>query len=300
MHRLTPNNNNDKKMMKKKKEKKPSLKVDEEEGRPTTSGQQQTNNGNNNSNKQPPAVLKALPWAIAFALLMVMVGLKVVDMPTNASSAAASAYYNSWSPSEMIQQLPSRIASTASDASTATTTTSTKTTSTTNEKKHNITATKTEKEDDKKDDDSIDITTHNNKKNETKPWTPADGSSTATVMGFATGYGLTVLGIFVGSLRRVGFQGHIILGVKPDIPQEVEMYLQSQNVTIKKLTFVKCNTILIDNPDEIKDVHDEEVNTCVHPYPDLKSRWGRFPLLRDFLQECQVCNRHMHHSLFFK
>jgi hypothetical protein len=37
-------------------------------------------------------------------------------------------------------------------------------------------------------------------------------SSTATVMGMASGYGLSTYEQFVGTLRKSGYSGHIILG----------------------------------------------------------------------------------------
>lgn len=58
-------------------------------------------------------------------------------------------------------------------------------------------------------------------------------SSTATVISMATGYDLEVYGRFVGSLRKSGFKGHIILAVELYISPEVEQYFKYRNVTFK-------------------------------------------------------------------
>lgn len=109
--------------------------------------------------------------------------------------------------------------------------------------------------------------------------TEDDPSKTATVMGVATGYRLSVFHLFVGSLRRSGFTGNIILGVSPEseMADDVKEYLKSQNVTMKHLQFVNCTY--------------ENFGTegCVYPYQDIKIRWSRFPLQRDWLLECDQC-----------
>jgi len=120
-------------------------------------------------------------------------------------------------------------------------------------------------------------------------------SKYATVMGMATNYDLAVFKRFVGSLRRSGFEGNIILAVSP-VPQPgVEDYLNSQDVTMKRLKLVNCTSDLVkmalkDKKDgKSPNAHQVEVMTCAHPYPDLKVRWGRFALLRDYLKECHDC-----------
>ncbi|CAB9518480.1 expressed unknown protein [Seminavis robusta] len=118
----------------------------------------------------------------------------------------------------------------------------------------------------------------------------SQSSKHATVMGMATGYSLRSYKSFVGSLRATGYQGHIILVVSQQLEPSVEDYLTSQNVTMKPLISVNCthgtkgmNTLVPKNE------HEKERTTCAHPYPDLKIRWGRFALLRDYLEECQQC-----------
>lgn len=122
-----------------------------------------------------------------------------------------------------------------------------------------------------------------------EPSSPQE-STYATVMGMATGYNVGAYQRFVGSLRRTGYQGNIILVISPDPQPGVEDYLRSQNVTTKKLRVVNCSTAIISSTSKIKrDVHAQEVMTCADPYPDLKIRWGRFALLRDYLEECTSC-----------
>jgi hypothetical protein len=113
-------------------------------------------------------------------------------------------------------------------------------------------------------------------------------SSDATVMAMATGYNLRDNQQFVGSLRKSGFTGHIMLLVSPDIDESVEKYLVEQKVTIKRLQHIQCNYTTAENKENAR-IHEKERLTCVHPYPDLKIRWSRFPLLRDLLRDCTEC-----------
>jgi len=118
-------------------------------------------------------------------------------------------------------------------------------------------------------------------------------SRRATVMGMATNYGVRAYKSFVGSLRRSGFQGNIILAISPDPKPGVVEYLSSQNVTMKRLTIVNCSTDIMklrtgEGPKKIGP-HEREAMTCADPYPDLKVRWGRFALLHDYLEQCQEC-----------
>ena len=110
-------------------------------------------------------------------------------------------------------------------------------------------------------------------------------SSTATVMGMATGYSLGIYQRFVGSLRKSGFRGNIILGVAPDVSPDVLEYFRQRNVIPKKLKWVDCTykTSAEDKADIFKKT------TCSDPYPDIKIRWSRFPLQRDWLKECETC-----------
>jgi len=113
-------------------------------------------------------------------------------------------------------------------------------------------------------------------------------SSDATVMAMAQGYDLDTHRRFVGSLRKSGFQGSIMLATEPELQNGVEEYLLSKNVTILRLNYTECiHKILEDH--EVKNKKDEECNTCIAPYQNVKIRWGRFPFLRDALQKCEKC-----------
>jgi len=115
-------------------------------------------------------------------------------------------------------------------------------------------------------------------------------SSTATVMGMAMGYGIETYQIFVGSLRRTGYTGNIILAVSSDIKANSEHYLKSQNVILHKTTIVECheNITAKFNPRE-SSKHAQEAITCIAPYDTIKVRWGRYPVLRDQLIACKTC-----------
>ena len=116
------------------------------------------------------------------------------------------------------------------------------------------------------------------------------GSKDATVMAMASGYPLKVYRRFVGSLRKSGFEGNIILAIHSQPQQGVEEYLTKQNVVMKKLKFVNCTFDATGvRKDNVTNSHAKEQVTCVHPYPDIKIRWSRFPLLRDYLQDCEEC-----------
>jgi hypothetical protein len=113
-------------------------------------------------------------------------------------------------------------------------------------------------------------------------------TSTATVMGMASGYDLKVYERFVGSLRKTGYGGHIILGVAPDVPDDVLEYFAYRNVTAKILTWVDC-TYAADADASTGGSDIFTKTTCADPYPDIKIRWSRFPLQRDWLAECETC-----------
>jgi hypothetical protein len=110
-------------------------------------------------------------------------------------------------------------------------------------------------------------------------------SSTATVIALASGYPVVVYQRFVGTLRKSGYTGHIILGVAPDITDASLQYLQYRKVTVKILSWVNCT--YMKGPEDEDDIFKE--TTCADPYPDIKIRWSRFPLARDWLLECTSC-----------
>lgn len=114
-------------------------------------------------------------------------------------------------------------------------------------------------------------------------------SSTATVMGMASGYELAVYQRFVGSLRKAGYQGHIILGVAPDVSPEILEYFKYRRVTPKILRWVNCTYAEDLKEASSNNKHKKELRTCAYPYADIKIRWSRFPLARDWLRDCDTC-----------
>lgn len=97
-------------------------------------------------------------------------------------------------------------------------------------------------------------------------------SSTASVMGMASGYDLPVYGRFVGSLRKSGYKGHIFLGVAPDVPPAVLSYFRARNVTPMIQEWVNC-TYAETNKDDDKKKNGKSIFSkthCAHPYPDIK------------------------------
>lgn len=113
-------------------------------------------------------------------------------------------------------------------------------------------------------------------------------SSDATVMSYAMGYNLEVYQRFVGSLRNSGFTGTIILVVSNVMQEGVEDYLSEKNVTIAPAQVINC-TYDLGAVAKGDGSHQREAKTCLHPYPDLKARWSRFPILRDLLVQCKQC-----------
>mmetsp|Transcript_12911 Transcript_12911/g.27876 ORF Transcript_12911/g.27876 Transcript_12911/m.27876 type:complete len:867 (+) Transcript_12911:75-2675(+) len=113
-------------------------------------------------------------------------------------------------------------------------------------------------------------------------------SAKCAVIGLAVGYGRSVFERFVGSLRATGYAGSIILGIAPDASDGIRSYLSENNVTTKEVRVVKkdgCtyyNTMTVDGIPSSRQV-------CSEEYPDYKIQWGRFPLSRDWLNECKDC-----------
>ena len=63
---------------------------------------------------------------------------------------------------------------------------------------------------------------------------------TATVLAMGTGYPLVTYQKFVGSLRKTGYVGNIIIVVAPTIDDEAAQYLDSQQVTMRKAQYIPC------------------------------------------------------------
>lgn len=109
-------------------------------------------------------------------------------------------------------------------------------------------------------------------------------------MAMATGYKLSDYQRFVGSLRKTGYMGNIILVVSPTIETSTENYLAQNNVIMHKAQYVNCSHPVSDDLNKANRTKmnsgNKELVTCVHPFPNLKHRWARFPLLRNLLLEC--------------
>jgi len=117
------------------------------------------------------------------------------------------------------------------------------------------------------------------------PYIRPGDSSTATVLALATNFPLAVFKRFIGSLRRTGYQGHIIVGLSPDVGENILDYLRSRKVIPKVLEWTNCTYTL--DPSEQDDIFKK--THCAKPYGDIKIRWSRFPLARDWLEECGTC-----------
>jgi hypothetical protein len=113
-----------------------------------------------------------------------------------------------------------------------------------------------------------------------------DESINATVMAIATNYELWTYKRFVGSLRYSGYKGHIIVALEPDPNPKIVNYLLDKNVTVKILSWTNCTYMIMDD-DNQTDIFKN--TTCAYPYPDIKIRWSRFPLMRDWLMDCTTC-----------
>ena len=125
------------------------------------------------------------------------------------------------------------------------------------------------------------------KSNETHVASNWDSSKSA-VLGLASGYGLNVYQDFVGSLRATGYTGHIILGIAKNAPSDVLNYLKEQNVTIEFVEIAEKCTYNGTIGQEGKPI-DMKDWSCPSAYPDYKITWARFPLYKDWLEECLAC-----------
>jgi len=111
-------------------------------------------------------------------------------------------------------------------------------------------------------------------------------SSKSTVIALAAGYGLGVYHQLVGSLRKTGYEGHIILGVAPNLPADITDYFKRMDVIWKEVPITTDCTYAgkpMQNGQPAKELK------CPEAYPDYKMSWGRFPLARDWLLECEDC-----------
>lgn len=105
-----------------------------------------------------------------------------------------------------------------------------------------------------------------------------DDTKDATVVGQSHSQEIRIYKRFVGSLRYHGFKGNVIIGIEEQTSKEIEDYLLSQNVTVKKMLPIECN---------FESAKDRQ--KCYRPYPNIKREWAHFPLIRDWLAACDSC-----------
>lgn len=74
-------------------------------------------------------------------------------------------------------------------------------------------------------------------------------SSDASVIGMAQGYTLDTHRHFVGSLRKSGFTGTIMLATEANMKKGVEKYLLGHNVTILKVNYTECVHKILEDHD---------------------------------------------------
>jgi hypothetical protein len=123
-----------------------------------------------------------------------------------------------------------------------------------------------------------------------------------TVIGMGVDYDLQIYQRFVGSLRKTGFKGNIILGLNGGWQKkekeeyyfkdpkekkthgEIYSYLVQNNVTIQYIHVQSCSS---SDPT----FHTAGGIICLdHPLNDWKLSWGNYFLVRQWLKECRDCN----------
>ncbi len=108
-----------------------------------------------------------------------------------------------------------------------------------------------------------------------------DNDSTSTVIGLPSQNQSSdpmIFKRFVGSLRKTGFGGNIIIGVEETVGDGLVDYLKAMSVIVKYLIPVECTFEFA-----------KKNQKCYHPYSHIKREWSYFPLARDWLTSCEVC-----------
>jgi len=91
----------------------------------------------------------------------------------------------------------------------------------------------------------------------------------------------------VGSLRTNGYDGHIIVGVNPAIPEEERHYLDRMGVTYYAIEVANCTASIMDG---VSDAGKNAVRAkCSRGLEDFKLEWGRFEMARRWLNACESC-----------
>lgn len=90
----------------------------------------------------------------------------------------------------------------------------------------------------------------------------------------------------VGSLRMNGYDGHIIVGVNKNIPDDERKYLDKMGVTYYAVNTANCSSSIL-NQDE--DTTNTVRSVCSQGLEDLKLEWGRYEMARRWLRACETC-----------
>jgi hypothetical protein len=90
----------------------------------------------------------------------------------------------------------------------------------------------------------------------------------------------------VGSLRHHGYEGHIILGVNPQLPLEELEFLKRNEVTLYSVTTSECDSSALNSRVEKGIIR----GRCSKDIQNLKLEWGRYEMARRWLTECEECS----------
>ena len=90
----------------------------------------------------------------------------------------------------------------------------------------------------------------------------------------------------VGSLRLNGYEGHIIVGVNKNIPQEEQEYLNKMGVTYYAVEIANCSSTILDKDENTSN---KVRSVCSQGLEDLKLEWGRYEMARRWLKACKTC-----------
>ena len=91
----------------------------------------------------------------------------------------------------------------------------------------------------------------------------------------------------VGSLRVNGYDGHIILGVNPDIPEIERDYLDSMGVTYYAVHLANCTPSILDGV--VSNTKNAVRAKCSQGLENLKLEWGRYEMARRWIHHCNSC-----------
>ena len=82
----------------------------------------------------------------------------------------------------------------------------------------------------------------------------------------------------VGSVRRAGYDGHIIMGVNPSLPPVEREYLDSMGVTYYAIEVANCSSAILDGPTTKDNINNAVRAKCSMGLEDMKLEWGRYEM----------------------